>query len=458
MTPPRLVSPALLALAVATFAIGTAEFVIMGLLPDIAADLAIDLPRAGYLVSAYALGVVAGGPLLARAIARCEEKRALTGLMVIFIAGNLAALLAPGFYSLLAARLLTALSHASFMGASAVLAARLAPPGMAGRAMALTFSGMTLANILGVPGGTLLGQWAGWRATFAAVALLGVAALLLMRARVPAQPPRSGASPDFPRLPGKVWPVLVCSVLASASMFSFFTYLLPILLQVSALPVRSGGAALLLCGLGIAAGGWIGGSLCDWRLTASLLGSLGAAALCLLGFHVQSHHLPSALALVALWGAAAFSVCMLLQGRVIRQAGAAAPLASSLNIGAFNLGNALGAWAGGLALDWGFGLDHLSLLGAAIASLALLVCAGTPTGDIQGGESQTRGDSIAERQPGHDPAEILTIETEQRQRDTKHHHRQPEHRRHGDLTGKTQQADQDLRHTVEHNDHQSCRE
>ncbi|WP_198414650.1 MFS transporter [Chromobacterium phragmitis] len=383
MSNTRLSSPALLALAVAAFAIGTAEFVIMGLLPAIAADLAIDLPRAGYLVSAYALGVVAGGPLLAGMVSRHEEKRALSGLMLIFIAGNLGCLLAPGLYSLLLARIVTAFSHASFIGAAAVLAARLAPAGMAGRAMALMFSGMTLANILGVPGGALLGQWAGWRATFAAVmalgllGLLGLLTLLLLRIC----------------LPGQVWLALGCSVLASCSMFSFFTYLLPILRTQSALPPAQDSQALLLCGLGIAAGGWLGGwlggRLADWRLAPSLAGSLSTTGLSLALFHHFAAQQSVALALVAAWGAAAFAVCMLLQAWIIRLAGSAASRASTLNIGAFNLGNALGAWAGGLALEHGWGLSNLSLLAAAFALTALLAASALSVAQTAPSPAQT---------------------------------------------------------------------
>ncbi|MEO9385689.1 MFS transporter [Chromobacterium phragmitis] len=389
MSNTRLSSPALLALAVAAFAIGTAEFVIMGLLPAIAADLAIDLPRAGYLVSAYALGVVAGGPLLAGMVSRHEEKRALSGLMLIFIAGNLGCLLAPGLYSLLLARIVTAFSHASFIGAAAVLAARLAPAGMAGRAMALMFSGMTLANILGVPGGALLGQWAGWRATFAAVMALGLLTLLLLRICLPAQAQRSRATLAKARLPGQVWLALGCSVLASCSMFSFFTYLLPILRTQSALPPAQDSQALLLCGLGIAAGGWLGGRLADWRLAPSLAGSLSTTGLSLALFHHFAAQQSVALALVAAWGAAAFAVCMLLQAWIIRLAGSAASRASTLNIGAFNLGNALGAWAGGLALEHGWGLSNLSLLAAAFALTALLAASALSVAQTAPSPAQT---------------------------------------------------------------------
>ncbi|NHQ84296.1 MFS transporter [Chromobacterium vaccinii] len=364
-------SPALLTLAAAAFAIGTAEFVIMGLLPLIAADLRVDLPSAGYLVSGYALGVVAGGPLLAGLMARLEEKRALSGLMLIFIVGNLACLLAPGLWSLLLARIFTAFCHASLIGAAAVMAARLAPAGMAGRAMALMFSGMTLANVLGVPAGTLIGQWAGWRASFAAVAALGFITLLLIRALLPTHTgDRTDGKPQA-HLPGRVWPALLASVLAAASMFAFFTYLLPTLSQVSGLPPERSSAALLLCGVGLVAGGWIGGRLADGQLDKALLLTLALLCASLIAFCLLAARLPFALALMTLWGALAFALCMLLQTLAIRLAGDAAVQASAFNVGAFNLGNALGAWLAGILLSHGGVLEQTSLLAAGLAGLAL---------------------------------------------------------------------------------------
>ena len=373
MSSSRLFTPALLTLAVAAFAIGTAEFIIVGLLPLIAADLGVGLPRAGYLVSGYALGVVAGGPLLAGLIARLDEKRALSGLLLIFIAGNLACLLAPGLWPLLLARMFTAFCHASFIGAAAVMAARMAPPGMAGRAMALMFSGMTLANVLGVPAGTLIGQWAGWRASFAAVAALGFLTLSLIRWQLPARMENRRRGETRARLPGRVWPALLASVLASASMFAFFTYLAPTLSQVSGLAEKYASAALLLCGAGLVAGGWLGGRLADWKLDQALAWVLALLCATLAAFYLLAARLPAALALMALWGGLAFALCMLLQALAIRQAGEAAARASALNVGAFNLGNALGAWLAGRLLDHGGTLAQTSLLAAALAGLTWLL-------------------------------------------------------------------------------------
>ncbi|MBP4046452.1 MFS transporter [Chromobacterium violaceum] len=368
----RLFTPALLTLAVAAFAIGTAEFIIMGLLPLIAADLHVGLPRAGYLVSGYALGVVAGGPLLARLIARQDEKRALSALMAIFIAGNLACLLASSLWPLLLARIFTALCHASFIGAAAVMAARLAPPGMAGRAMALMFSGMTLANVLGVPAGTWLGQTAGWRATFAAVAALGLITLLLIRWLLPTRSGERGSAETPARLPGRVWLALLASALAAASMFAFFTYLVPTLTQFGGLPPEHSSAALLLCGAGLVAGGWIGGRLADGKLVRALILTLVLLCGNLAAFHLLAARLPIALALMTLWGGQAFALCMLLQALAMRLAGEAASRASAFNVGAFNLGNALGAWLAGLLLGHGGTLTQTSLLAAGLAALTLL--------------------------------------------------------------------------------------
>ncbi|OHX12400.1 MFS transporter [Chromobacterium sphagni] len=376
MSSPRLLSPALLTLVVAAFAIGTAEFVIMGLLPIIAADLRIDLPRAGYLVSAYALGVVAGGPLLAGLIARLEEKRALMALMLIFIAGNLACLLAPKLMPLLLARVLTALCHASFIGAAAVMASRLAPPGMEGRAMALMFSGMTLANVLGVPAGTLIGQLSGWRTSFAVVMTLGIVALLLIRWQVPDRTGDKQTGIQPPRLPGMVWCALLCSVLAASSMFAFFTYLLPLLNQISGLPLEYASPVLLLCGMGLVIGGWLGGRLTDWNLSRGLVLTLLLLCASLICFYLLAARLSLALTLMTMWGSMAFALCMLLQALVIRLAGQAAARASTFNVAAFNLGNALGAWLAGGLLDQGGSLERLSLLAAGLAGLTLLATLG----------------------------------------------------------------------------------
>jgi len=371
-----LMSWPLLALAIAAFGIGTAEFIIMGLLPQVADDLAISLPTAGYLVSGYALGVVVGGPLVGWALRRVEVKRALLVLMLIFIVGNLACLLASDFAWLAAARVFTAFSHASFIGTAAVLAGRIAPPGKEGQAMTLMFTGMTLANVFGVPAGVWLGQWGGWRLAFAAVMVVGVLALFMVWRLVPSAPAVPVSSARVGQAPIRwssiTW-ALATSVMASASMFAFFTYIVPMLLGVTGLQPQWTGFALAIGGLGILVGCLVGGRLADWDLARALPLCLLMLVATLLGFHWTGAWVLPALATLALWGGLAFCVGMLLQALIIRLAGPAATLVSTLNVGAFNLGNALGAWVAGRAISVGWPLSSISLLAAGLAGVTLLM-------------------------------------------------------------------------------------
>lgn len=363
----------LLALAISAFAIGTAEFVVMGLLPEIAGDMAISIPDSGHLVSGYALGVVIGGPVVGMAIRSAREKSALIALMLMFVAGNAGCLLAPGFGWLMLARVFTALSHASFIGTAAVLASRLAPPGKEAQAMVLMLSGMTLANVLGVPLGSLLGQLHGWRATFLAVMLLGLLAAALIAGFVPAgrgSPSAvAGVGSDMRR--PVVWLGLATSVMASASMFAFFTYIVPVLLQVTHVEAKVATAALFVCGIGITIGGLLGGRLADWNLTKALTRTLPCLIAVLIAFYWASASLYPALACMALWGGLSFAVGMMLQALIIRVAGNAAGYASTLNIGAFNLGNAIGAWLGGRVIETGWAFNAITLLAAALAAVTL---------------------------------------------------------------------------------------
>lgn len=375
----RVMSWPLFALAIAAFAIGTAEFIIMGLLPQVSADLGVSIPSAGYLVSGYAMGVVVGGPLLAMLVGKMEEKRALLILMAIFTIGNVACMIAPDFTSLIVARIFTAFSHASFIGMAAVLASRIAPPGKEGRAMTLMFTGMTLANVLGVPVGSLVGQVYGWRTTFLGVVALGLISLLMVWYLVPA---RAGANKQQTRanLEGMkrpiIWLGLMTSVMASASMFAFFTYIVPILQDVTHVEPKFASVALLVCGVGIIIGGLLGGRLADWSLTRSLVLTLLALIAALVSFFWTSHFVYPAVINMAVWGCLSFSVGMLLQAMIIRVAGESANYASTLNVGAFNLGNAIGAWVGGRVIDAGMPLNSITLVAAGISVITLVMVLG----------------------------------------------------------------------------------
>ncbi|MGU3539141.1 MFS transporter [Methylobacterium sp. A54F] len=366
----------ILALAVASFGIGTTEFVIMGLLPEVARSFGVGIPQAGHLVSGYALGVVVGAPLVAMATAPLPRKTALLALIGVFLAGNLGCALAPSYGLLMAARILTAFAHGAFFGIGAIVASSLVPRERRTQAVALMFTGLTLANVLGVPFGTALGQAAGWRAAFWAVVGIGLAAGLAIALFVPAGLPgsRGGLGREFRTL-GR-WSVLrpmLVSTLSSVSLFSVFTYITPFLTDVTGLTPRGVTGALLLAGLGLTVGNLAGGRLADRNLMATVIGSfLGVAGILLL-LALVAHSPTGALAALFAWAALAFALVSPLQIWVVEAATDAPNLASTLNQGAFNLGNALGAWLGGLALTAGASYGQLPLLGAAVALAALLL-------------------------------------------------------------------------------------
>jgi DHA1 family inner membrane transport protein len=365
----------LLALAVAAFAIGTTEFVIMGLLPEVAADLRVSIPSAGMLVSGYALGVAVGAPVLAALTAKLERKRALLLLLGLFILGNLLCAMAPNYEVLMIARVVAAFCHGSFFGIGAIVAAHLVPANQRSRAIALMFAGLTLANVLGVPFGTFLGQWAGWRATFWAVTGLGVIASLAVARFVPALPdfkaPHMRSELRVLREPQALM-ALGMTVLGFGGVFTVFTYIAPILQEQSHISPHWTGAVLVLFGLGTTIGNILGGRLADWKLMPSLMGILAVLALLLVLFAWTMHSTVAAIVTVFVWGIASFATVAPLQSRVVHVAGDAPNLASTLNIAAFNLGNAGGAWLGGAVLAAGYAMSVVSLAGAAVTVAGLL--------------------------------------------------------------------------------------
>jgi DHA1 family inner membrane transport protein len=366
----------LLALAIASFGIGTTEFIIMGLLPDLSRDLHVSIPSAGMLVTGYALGVTFGAPLVALATARLPRKAALLALIGVFIAGNFLCAVAPTYTLLLLARILTALCHGAFFGIGAVVATGLVERRLRSRAVAMMFSGLTLANILGVPLGTILGQALGWRAAFWAIVPIGVLAAIALAVLLPRQPNAHGTRllREFAvlRRPQVVL-AMSMSALASASLFSVFTYVTPLLETVTGLAPHQVSIVLLLFGIGITIGNLAGGRLADWRQMPALIGILATLALVGASLVWASHAaMPAVIALVA-WGAVSFAPGAALQTRVVDQAFEAPNLASTLNQSAFNLGNAMGAWAGGAAIGFGAAYDALPWLAAAFATTAALL-------------------------------------------------------------------------------------
>ncbi|KTT57581.1 arabinose transporter permease [Pseudomonas oryzihabitans] len=365
----------LIVLALSAFAIGTTEFVIMGLLPNVAADLGVSIPSAGWLVTGYALGVAIGAPFMALATAHWPRKRALLALMGIFIVGNLLCAVASGYDMLMLARVVTALCHGAFFGIGAVVAASLVPENRRASAVALMFTGLTLANVLGVPLGTALGQAAGWRSTFWAVVAIGVVALFGLWRVLPADrnQTRADLRQELLALRGLgFWLALSMTVFFAASMFALFTYVAPLLQEVTGVSPRGVTGTLLLIGLGLTLGNVIGGRLADWRLATSLMGIFVALALTSAALRWTGHAFLPAEITLFLWAAAAFAAVPALQINVVTFGKDAPNLVSTLNIGAFNVGNALGAWVGGLVIDHGLGLTAVPLAASGLALLALI--------------------------------------------------------------------------------------
>jgi len=366
----------LIILALSAFAIGTTEFVIMGLLPDVAADLGVSIPGAGWLVTGYALGVAIGAPFMALATSRLPRKAALIALMGVFIVGNLLCAVASDYNLLMVARVVTALCHGAFFGIGSVVAASLVPANRRASAVALMFTGLTLANVLGVPLGTALGQEYGWRSTFWAVTVIGVIALIGLIRFLPFRhdEEKLDMRAELTALKGAgIWLSLSMTVLFSASMFALFTYVAPLLGDVTGVSPRGVTWTLLLIGVGLTLGNIVGGKLADKRLGATLVGVFASMAVISTVLSWTSVALIPAEITLFLWATAAFAAVPALQVNVVTFGKAAPNLVSTLNIGAFNLGNALGAWVGGTVIAQGLGLTRVPLAAAVLAVLALIV-------------------------------------------------------------------------------------
>ena len=348
---------ALWALTLSAFAIGTTEFVIVGLLPTIAQDLGVSLPSAGLLVSLYAMGVAIGAPVLTALTGRVPRKQLLLGLMVIFTIGNLLAWMAPGYATLMGARVITGLAHGVFFSIGSTIATSLVSKDKAASAIALMFSGLTVALVTGVPLGTWIGQHFGWQATFLAVSLLGVIALIgsafLVPSNIAGSAPSSLATQLAVLRKPRLLLVYAMTTLGYGGSFIAFTYLAPILQQVSGYSASSVGLVMLVYGVSVAFGNIWGGKLADRQgpvRALQIVFGLLAAVLLVLTFTAPHPYL--VLATVLAWGAVAFGNVPGLQVYVVKRAALDAPnavdVASGLNIAAFNVGIALGAWAGGL--------------------------------------------------------------------------------------------------------------
>jgi len=371
---------ALYALTAGAFGIGVTEFVIMGLLIEVSADFGVSISAAGLLITGYALGVVVGAPIMTIATGRWPRKAVLLVLMAIFTLGNAACALAPDYWSLMAARVLTAFAHGTFFGVGSVVATTLVAPSKKASAIAAMFTGLTVANILGVPFGTWLGQGYGWRSTFSAVTLVGLVAFAIIALLVPKDktaPAASNLRNDLAVLARpEVLMGLLTTVLSWVGVFAVFTYIAPILTRISGFSESAVSPILLVFGGGLVVGNLLGGQLADRWLIPALLGSLLTLAAVLLLMTFAAHNQTAAVVFVALLGAAAFATVPPLQMWVLeRAAGAGQSLASSFNIAAFNLGNAIGAWLGGFVIDHGLGLGAVPWVAALVPLAAAIVAA-----------------------------------------------------------------------------------
>ena len=369
---------ALLALTAGAFGIGTTEFVIMGLLLQVSTDLHVTIAGAGLLISGYALGVAVGAPLLTIATRTLPRKTVLLALMAIFTLGNLACALAPGYAWLMAARVVTSLAHGTFFGVGAVVATGLVPADKRASAISIMFTGLTAATLLGVPAGAWLGLHFGWRAAFWAVTAIGVLAFAVLAVFVPRSAADTKAVPLRDELAVLARPQvllgLAMTVLGYAGVFVVFTYIQPLLTRLAGLPEVAVSPILLVFGGGLAAGNLLGGKLADKAPMRAVLATLAVLAVVLGAMQLALHTPVSTVVFVAVLGIAAFATVSPLQLRVLEKAsGAGQNLASSLNIAAFNLGNALGAWVGGVVIERGPGLGALGWVAALITLAGLAI-------------------------------------------------------------------------------------
>lgn len=364
------------ALTLSTFAICTSEFVIVGLLPEIALDLQVSIPKAGTLVSAYAIGVMAGGPILAALTSKMDRKRALMGLIILFIIGNLLCAISPNYNLLLVARIIAALCHGTFFGIASVVASDLSKPHNRGKAIAYVFMGATLANMMGVPIGMAIGLAFGWRASFWAVVMIGITAIVMLKIFLPKDIPIHSNSPfkEFKSLADKrIIIPLTLSALASTSLFTVVTYISPMLRDVTGIEPSKVTIVLLIFGVGLTIGSILGGKLAGINILKSIIGISFIVVLALIVFHFTMPYKYGATATIFMWSIGAFALCPMLQLLVLQNAGAAPNLASTFNQSAFHLGNAIGAKLGGVLISMQFLLIELPIAGAIVTMLALAI-------------------------------------------------------------------------------------
>jgi DHA1 family inner membrane transport protein len=365
----------ILSLTVGAFAIGMTEFVIMGLLPNVAEDLRVSISSAGQLITMYALGVAVGAPILTVLTHRIPQKQLLCLLMVLFILGNGISVFAPSYAILMGARMLTALTHGTFFGVGAVIASNLVSPDKRAGAVSIMMAGLTISNIIGVPLGTFIGQHIGWRSSFGAIAIMGIVALISILIFIPQirqDKPASIAQQINALAKPKLLLYLLIGALGNAGLFAVFTYITPLLMQVTGFNEHSVTWILVLFGCGVTIGNIVGGKLADWKLMPSILGLYFTVSVILTIFTFTIHSPIAAVLTIFLWGAASFAVFPGLQVRIMSLAQDAPALASTSSHSAGNLGNAAGAFIGGWTITH-LSITSLPWVGAVLVGLALLL-------------------------------------------------------------------------------------
>ncbi|WP_423823683.1 MFS transporter [Salinisphaera sp. SPP-AMP-43] len=368
-------NPPLFALAIGAFGIGISEFSPMGLLPLIAGDLDVSIPIAGLLISAYAVGVMVGAPLMTLTSGKMKRRSLLIGLAAIFTLGNLLAALSQSYGMLMAARIVTSLNHGAFFGVGAVVAASLVAPGRGASAVATMFMGLTLATVVGVPLATWMGEQFGWRLPFWGFTAIGLVTMLALRLTLPDRPaPNGGGALAELKVLGhaSVIVALTLTVLGASAMFTVYTYIVPLLRHEAEASVAFVTVMLVVYGLGLMVGNWLGGHYADRSVDRTLLVTLASLTLVLIALALLVPFPAPTILLIFLWGITSFAIVPPLQIRVIGAAGNAPNLASAVNIGAFNLGNAVGAALGGAVIAAGLGYQALPLAGAVMSVLALI--------------------------------------------------------------------------------------
>jgi DHA1 family arabinose polymer transporter-like MFS transporter len=371
------VKKSLLPLALGGLGIGFTEFVMMGLLPDIASDMNISIPKAGHLISLYALGVVIGAPLLVTLGNSFPPKKTLMWLMVVFTVFNLTSAFAPTYNLLSVARLLSGLPHGAFFGVGAVVASRLADKGKEARAISMMFAGLTFANLVAVPLGTYIGHHFSWRYTFALIGLIGVVTIFCIHWLLPSVKSTNdgGIRSEMSFFKSQEsWLIILLTTIGTGGLFAWISYIAPLMTEVAHFRADTVPYIMILAGFGMVVGNFLGGKLGDMLSPAKACGLvLMGIIVCLLTVKMVAHNQALSLVMTFITGATTFALSTPIQLLMIRSAKGSEMLAASITHASFNIGNALGAYFGGLTIAGGFGYASPQYVGALMALSGVIV-------------------------------------------------------------------------------------